>query len=182
MALLPFASDSRWSPGPAATVQWLRHHFEPKTSTPSPLCDLHSLPHHYLQQDYYCHIFIPFSCIALVNPRDLHCDLPRTARVRLARADRGASGGGVLELGAAGKAEVERARGRGYGNFDIIRDRLPRIFELHNTPHAPRAAICLVPCLSCADWCLQSDVVTNSGLQAGGPGVGQVSEAVFDHR
>ena len=52
-----------------------------------------------------------------------------------------------------------------YGNFDIMLDRVLRVAHSMppNTRHVTWPAWC--PCLG-ADWCLRSDVITNSRLQA----------------
>ena len=52
-----------------------------------------------------------------------------------------------------------------YGNFDIILDRLPRSFKPDNTLHCRVLWSAWWLCSSCAEWCLQSDAVTDSRLQ-----------------
>ena len=45
-------------------------------------------------------------------------------------------------------------------------DHFPRVFQLHPTPHALWAAFSTwCPVSPHADWCLQSDVMPNLGLQ-----------------
>ena len=60
---------------------------------------------------------------------------------------------------------IDKIRGlQKCGNFDIISDHLSRLSQLHPAPHALCAVVYLVAMLiRCADWCLQSDGVPNSG-------------------
>ena len=54
-----------------------------------------------------------------------------------------------------------------YGNFDVIFGHCSRIFKKLSPPHTRRVmypASC--PCVLGADWCLQSDVMPDSPLQA----------------
>ena len=73
----------------------------------------------------------------------------------------------------------------GTRNFDIILDHFrtfPRVSQLHPAPHVSCAALNLVPMPSHAVRvlirCLESDVVTNLGLQAGGAVNGFANEAI----
>ena len=53
-----------------------------------------------------------------------------------------------------------------YGNSDIILGHFSRIFQLqHYAPLCHVQCSTSYPCLSGAGWCLESDVVTDSGLQ-----------------
>ena len=54
----------------------------------------------------------------------------------------------------------------GYGNLDIIFDHVSRISQRCTTPYAQCDLPYLVPRLSEAEWCLRSDVVPDSRLQA----------------